>query len=120
MNHSFFLTALERRGVRLAAGPQAWLLGTLRVEDIMRGPEHPRAAPTDAAEKMISEGTYLARGGTLAEAMPIFETIPATFLPVVRFPGGDQPPEFVGAVFQVDALKALNAALAAQAREEHS
>ncbi|WP_073326904.1 chloride channel protein [Wenxinia saemankumensis] len=120
VDHSFFLTALGKRGVRLAAGPQAWLLGTLRAEEVMRGPDHPRAADAEIAERLVTEGTYLPRDATLEEAMPVFEATGAAFLPVVRFPPGDSPPEIVGAVFQTDALRALNAALVAQAREEHS
>lgn len=52
--------------------------------------------------------------------MPLFEKTNATFLPVVHFPDADSPPEIWGALFQVDALKALNRALAMTAAEEHS
>ena len=69
---------------------------------------------------MVTEGTYLAPEATLEQAMPLFEATGAAFIPVVRFPGGDTPPELIGAVFQVDALRALNRALAATAAEEHS
>ena len=120
VDRSYFLTTLTRRGVQLAAGPQAWLLATLQVEEEMRGAAHPRAAPIDVCQRLVSEGSYLGKGATLQEAMPIFEATQAPFLPVVRFPGGDTPPEILGALFQVDALRALNRALSEMSREEHS
>ncbi|GGL67019.1 chloride channel protein [Wenxinia marina] len=120
VHRSFFLTSLERRGIHLAAGPQAWLLGTLKVEEEMRRTEHPRAAPTDACSKLVADGTYLRLGATLEAAMPLFEATGAPFIPVVRFPGGDTPPELLGALFQTDALKALNEALVEMAEEEHA
>ena len=120
VDHSFFLTQLERRGVRIAAGPQAWLLATLTVEEQMRPQGGPRAAAEEAAMALVNEGTFLAPEATLEQAMPVFEATGAAFLPVVRFPGGDTPPELLGAVFHVDALRALNRALAATAAEEHS
>ena len=36
VHRSYFLTQLERRGVRLAAGPQAYLLAMFRARDVMR------------------------------------------------------------------------------------
>jgi CIC family chloride channel protein len=41
------------------------------------------------------------------------------FLPVVTLSGGEAPPELLGALFHVDALKAYNRALAAVSKEEH-
>ena len=52
--------------------------------------------------------------------MPIFETTGVAFLPVVTLGGEEAPPELLGAVFHVDALRAYNKALAATAAEEHS
>ena len=120
VDRSFFLTQLERRGVHLAAGPQAWLLGTFSVASIMRSADAPRAADPDAALEMVMAGTWLKHDATLEQAMPLFEKTNATFIPVVHFPGKDHPPEIWGALFQVDALKALNRALATTAAEEHS
>lgn len=120
VDRSFFLTQLERRGVHLAAGPQAWLLGTFDVQSIMRGPDHPRGAGKEACQDLILAGTWLDKSATLEAAMPLFEKTNATFLPIVHFPGNDAPPEVWGALFQVDALKALNRALVSTALEEHS
>ena len=120
VDRSFFLTQLERRGVHLAAGPQAWLLGTFNVASIMRAPDAPRAADPKVAQEMVLAGTWLMHDATLEQAMPLFEKTNAPFIPVVHFPGDDAPPEIWGALFQVDALKALNRALASTAAEEHS
>lgn len=123
VDRSFFLTQLERRGVHVAAGPQAWLLGTFQVQTIMRATGAPRAAPEDECHKMLMAGTWLATDATLESAMPIFEATNVPFIPVVHFPSGDDaddPPQIWGALFQVDALKALNRALASTAAEEHA
>ncbi|MBM1219472.1 chloride channel protein [Ponticoccus sp. SC2-23] len=120
VDRSFFLTQLERRGVHLAAGPQTWLLGTFQVASVMRATGAPRAADPDAAQEMVLAGTWLAHDATLEQAMPLFEKTNAQFIPVVKFPGDDQPPEIWGALFQVDALRALNRAMARTAAEEHS
>jgi CIC family chloride channel protein len=52
--------------------------------------------------------------------MPIIEATGSSFIPVVVQASGDGPPELRGALFQVDALRAFNRALAATAAEEHS
>lgn len=120
VHRSFFLTQLERRGVHLAAGPQAYLLAMFRVTSVMRKPDDPRAADDDACWDMIREGTYLDASATLEAAMPVFESASAAFIPVVSLRGEDMPPELLGALFHVDALRAYNRALAATAAEEHS
>ena len=120
VHRSFFLTQLERRGVHLAAGPQAYLLAMFRVTTVMRKPDDPRAADDDACWDMIRDGTYLDGSATLEAAMPVFETASAAFIPVVALRGEDRPPELLGALFHVDALRAYNRALAATAAEEHS
>ncbi|WP_017927331.1 chloride channel protein [Limimaricola hongkongensis] len=120
VQRSFFLTQLARRGVHLAAGPQAWLSGTIRVETVMRAIGAPRAAPEEALRQMMKEGVFLQSGATLEEAMPLFEATGSSFIPVVRFGRDDAGPELWGALFQVDSLRALNRALTRMAAEEHS
>ncbi len=117
---SFFLTQLDRRGIRLAAGPQAYLLGTFRVAKLMRPMDHDRAADEDRCWELISDGVYVDGNATLEAAMPLFEKASVQYIPVVTLGGEDQPPELWGALFQVDALKAYNRALAAVSEEEHS
>ena len=118
VHRSFFLSQIERRGVHLAAGPQAYLLATFGVINIMRRPNHPRAAPEERLKAMIDEGLYVTDTATLETAMPLFETTNEVFFPVVNLK--DDQMTLVGALFQVDALKAYNRALAATAAEEHS
>ncbi|WP_371171013.1 chloride channel protein [Aliiroseovarius sp. 2305UL8-7] len=120
VDRSFFLTQLERRNIHLAAGPQAYLLSTVRVASIMRDDDHPRAATEEACWELIEQGLYVDGNATLEALMPMFETSGARFIPVVTLGGEGDPPELWGAAFQVDALKAFNRALAETAAEEHS
>ncbi len=120
VDRSFFLTQLERRNVHLAAGPQAYLLATFKVSSIMRATGSPDAAPDAACWDLIRDGVYIDGNATLEQAMPIFEQSSHVFVPVVSLGGEDAPPELWGALFQVDALKAMNKALAETAAEEHS
>ena len=120
VDRSFFLTQIERRGIHLAAGPQAYLLAMFAAAKTMRTPDHPRAADTDHCWEMIGEGLYLDAAATLEIAMPIFEKTGVQFLPVVTLSADAAPPELLGALFHVDALRAYNRALAATAAEEHS
>ncbi len=119
VDRSFFLTQMERRGVHLAAGPQAYLLAMFMVGRIMRPRDDPRAANEETCWELIAEGTYIDGAATLEAAMPIFEQSGAAFIPVVTLKP-DSPPELLGALFHVDSLKAYNRALAETAAEEHS
>ena len=119
VDSSFFLTQIERRGVHLAAGPQAYLLSMFTVARVMRAVDHKRAANTERCWELINEGTYVDATATLEAAMPIFDQTAKQFIPVVTL-SADAPPELLGALFHVDALKAYNRALAATAAEEHS
>lgn len=120
VDRSFFLSQLERRGVHLAAGPQAYLLSTFKVASVMRSRHHPKAADAEACAALIAEGTYVEESLRLDQAMPLLEATGSSFIPVVAKPVGDGPPDLRGALFQVDALRAFNRALAATAAEEHS
>ncbi len=120
VDRSFFLTQLEHRNIHLAAGPQAWLLATFSVADVMRTDKHPHAASEEACWELVEQGIYVDGNATLEAAMPIFGTSGADFIPVVTLGGEDQPPELWGALFEVDALHAFNDALAETAAEEHS
>ncbi|WP_423219747.1 chloride channel protein [Cognatiyoonia koreensis] len=120
VDRSYFLTQLERRNVHVAAGPQAYLLTKFRVANIMRDMDHKRAAPEDQCWELIGEGVYIDGNATLEQAMPIFEAANQPFIPVVTLGGEADAPELWGALFQVDALKAMNKALAETAAEEHS
>ncbi|MGD1882472.1 MAG: chloride channel protein [Paracoccaceae bacterium] len=119
VDRSFFLTQLERRGVHLAAGPQAYLLSMFRVSGVMRPKDGKNCANSDACWDMIDDGIYVDANSTLEVAMPVFDKAHLPFIPVVSLKP-NAPPELQGALFHVDALKAYNRALAATAAEEHS
>jgi CIC family chloride channel protein len=120
VDRSFFLTQIERRGIHLAAGPQAYLLAMFTAAKTMRTSEHPRPANEERCWEMIGEGLYIDGAATLETAIPIFEKTGQPFLPVVTLTADAAPPELLGALFHVDALGAYNRALAATAAEEHS
>ena len=120
VKRSFFLTQLERRGVHLAAGPQAYLLSTVRVAASMRRIGESGAAPEEALWQLIEDGIYIDGNATLDAAMPMFEQTGVSFIPVVTLAGEGATPELWGALHHVDALKAFNRALAQTAAEEHS
>ncbi len=120
VDRSFFLTQLERRNVHLAAGPQAYLLATFKVANIMRETGSEGAALDEACWDLMRDGIYIDGNATLEQAMPLFEQGGHAFIPVVTLGGEDSPPELWGALFQVDALKEMNKALSATAAEEHS
>ncbi|MEX3315846.1 chloride channel protein [Sulfitobacter sp. PS-8MA] len=119
VDRSFFLTQMERRGLHLAAGPQAYLLSMFMVARIMRRPGDADAASEEACWDLIDQGTYIDGAATLEAALPMFEQTEKNFIPVVTL-SANAPPELLGALFHVDALKAYNRALAATAAEEHS
>lgn len=119
VDKSFFLTQLERRGIHLAAGPQAYLLAAVGVITLVKPPVAAGAATEAACWELIEQGIYIDASATLETAMPRFDTGGAPFLPVVTL-FEDKPPELLGVLHHVDALKAYNRALAATAAEEHS
>ncbi|MEP6018954.1 MAG: chloride channel protein [Paracoccaceae bacterium] len=119
VDRSFFLTQLERRGTRLAAGPQTYLLAMFNVQSVMRKLDDPATPALESCQIMIDDGIFLDAEATLEIAMPMFERSNFTYVPVVRV-AADGPPELIGTLFQVDALKTYNRALAATAAEEHS
>lgn len=120
VDRSFFLTQLERRGIHLAAGPQAYLAETIRLSSLLRPMDHLRAASEVTCRELINAGTMLGENQTLETALRIFEASGVDFIPVIGRPHGEGEPELLGAVFQTDALKAYAKALADTAAEEHS
>jgi CIC family chloride channel protein len=52
--------------------------------------------------------------------MRLFDQTGVDYLPVIRPSSGEGAPEILGALFQLDALRTFNKALAETAREEHS
>ncbi|MDF0600104.1 chloride channel protein [Psychromarinibacter sp. C21-152] len=119
VQRSFFLTQLYRRNIHLAAGPQAYLLSMVRVATLTRDLSADGPATEEAAWELIEQGIYIDGAATLATAMPVFDKGGANWVPVVTLWGEDRPPELLGALYHVDALKAYNKALAETAAEEH-
>ncbi len=117
---SFFLHQLDRRGVKLASGPQAWILRTLRVAAVMRRVDDPKAASEELCWELIGTGVYIDGNATLEAAMPMFEETGERFIPVVTLAGEGEAPELWGSLHHVDALKAFNRKLSDTAREEHT
>lgn len=129
VHRSFFLTQLENRHVRVAEGPQVWLPQKMRITAIRRPMDAENAPSLDLARNLLAAGQALTEGTRLDEALGEFDRTGAAFLPVIRPPespaGGGaedefQEPEIIGVVYHVDALRALNQALAETAAEEHS
>lgn len=118
VHRSFFLTQIEKRGVHLAAGPQAYLLSMFSARHVMRPVEEDEAV--EACWALIAEGVQIDVNATLETAMPMFEAGNHAFLPVVEAVPDGGAPALKGALYQVDALRAYNRALAATAAEEHS
>ncbi len=117
---SFFITQLERRGIRFAAGPQAYLMTLHTAQSLMRPKDGPRAASEAACLELMAQGVWLPPEATLEDALPMFDREGNAFLPVVRQRKGEVEPDLLGALFHVDALRAYNRALAETAAEEHS
>jgi CIC family chloride channel protein len=115
VHRSFFLNQIERAGVHLAAGPQAYLLGTFNVARLMR---EVKGEKKECLE-MIERGISLDAQATLENAMPFFGKNGKEFLPVVAEAKGVNA-ELLGVLYEVDALRAFNEALVETSREEHS
>ncbi len=120
VHRSFFLTQLERRGIHLAAGPQAYLLAMLRATSVMRMAEDLKPEDIAQCDAMIARGLSVQGGDTLEAAMPMFDREEVAFVPVVSGISKGDEPRLIGALYHIDALKAYNRALAATAAEEHS
>ena len=77
----------------------------------------------------VGTGLALTEMNRLDEALAEFDRTGAAFLPVIRPPDPPPPgrasaepaaePEILGVVYHIDALRALNRALADTAAEEH-
>jgi CIC family chloride channel protein len=121
VHRSFFLTQLEKRNVHLAEGPQAYLLSLFSAGDLMRPISEAKESRRKRCDKLIAADQFLYSDATLESAMPMFESLGRKYLPVIRRRNGEkEQPELVGTLHVVDALKAVNRALAETAKEEHS
>ena len=119
VDRSFFLSQIERRGVHIAAGPQAYLQGVIYVSDVMRPINAEQTAEAEQLDLLIEQGAMLLKRDTLEKALPLFEQTETDYLPVISL-RENEAPKVLGTVFYIDALKAFNRALTETAREEHS
>lgn len=117
---SYFLTQLMQRNIQIASGPQAYLLDMFVVRREMRSLEDCSGIDEDVIQALIHSGHGLRSNATLREALPHFDDARVDWLPVIDPNPEDGPPLVVGLLYQVDALKTYNRALAATAEEEHS
>jgi len=120
VDRSFFLTQLERTGVHLAKGPQQYLLALHRAGSVMAQPGHPDYPGEAAIDAALAEGLAIGRKATLADAMPMFDRAAGHFLVITDRPAAGGPPQVVGVLFELEALRAYTRAMAATAAEEHS
>lgn len=120
VDRSFFLTQLERRNVHLAAGPQAYLLATIRVDGIMHPLDGRQPTLEEECRDLIRDGVCLDRNATLEQAMPLFERHKPRLIPVIKPAEDGADADLIGALYEVDALRAMNRALSETAAEEHS
>ena len=120
VHQSYFLTQIERRGIHLAAGPQAYILSTLRISDLMTGVRDFQKLNIQSVEKVIEAGIHLNPDDTLEDAMPIFENSHTSFIPIVELHPSKDSPSLLGVLYQTDALKKYNVELVSRVKEEHS
>ena len=120
---SFFMTQLERRGLKLAAGPQGYLAQTMKVGHLMRQRGAENCAPDGRCAELIDQGVCLQPEDTLEHALQMFEQLRTQFVPVADYRHGEDEtggPALLGALYHVDALRAYNRALEEELREEHA
>lgn len=117
--HSYFLTVIERRGRKLAHGPQDYLAATIRLGRLMVPLGEGGPGSMGQIQDLVEQGVWLTPEDTLEIALPMLEQGGPGYLPIAR-PQEDGSPDVLGVVSHIDALKAYNRALCAIAREEHS
>ena len=120
VNRSYFLTQLQRRGVRLSEGPQNYVLSTISTGRLMRAHGAEDGASETKCLELMEQGVSLPADATLEQAFALFDNGKNDIIPIINTPESENAPDLLGALFYVDALRAYNRALAAIAREEHS
>ena len=118
VRRSFFLTQLARRDIRIAQGPQEYLLQLVGITHITRRPGAMRALPLATLETLAEDGLTIDKDARLKQALRRFERTGSPHLAVIH--QTLEGPKVIGGLSHLDALKAYNQALAATAAEEHS
>ncbi|MEZ5752468.1 MAG: chloride channel protein [Paracoccaceae bacterium] len=119
MRRSFFLTQLARRGVRIAEGPQEYLLQLVGITHITRRSGNPGALPMIELDALAQAGLRIDSDARLKTALRMFERCDCPYLAVTT-PAEHGGWTVIGGLSHIDALKAYNRALAATAAEEHA
>lgn len=117
VDRSFFLTQLENRNIRCAAGPQAYLLGSLAARTVMRPLASLSLDEQDALIQLYHQDVYASSSAYLESVLPIFERHNLEVIPVVDSNAVDNL--VVGSISHLACLKSYNRALVAVAAEEH-
>ncbi len=112
---SFFHWQLETRGLVLQHGPQAQIMRRLRVADFATSLEEGER-PEPLGEGEGEERPWLLEDDTVEAALRAFARSGRSRIAVVR---GEAPREIIAWADQVEALRALNAALIEAHEEEH-
>ncbi|MGD1870675.1 MAG: chloride channel protein [Neomegalonema sp.] len=120
VNKSFFHWQLHRRDIDLAAGPQHFLLPTMKVSLYLRPRGAENGASDTAAWALVEQGVSLRADDTLEDAFPLFRNGALAFVPVVGEIEEGAGDTLIGALFYTDALRAYNRALVDAHEEEHS
>jgi len=96
------------------------LMALHRAGSVMAQPGHPDYPGEAAIDAALAEGLAIGRKATLADAMPMFDRAAGHFLVITDRPAAGGPPQVVGVLFELEALRAYTRAMAATAAEEHS
>ncbi len=120
VSRSYFLTLLKRRGIKLADGPQNYVLSTISTGRLMRMHGAEDGASETRCYELLEQGVSLPSDATLEAAFGLFNNGKIEIIPIVAPHEGGAPPDILGALFYIDALRAYNRALSEIAREEHS
>ena len=120
VDRSYFLTLLKRRGVRLAEGPQSYVLATISSGRLMRPHGGVDGASESRCFELMAQGVSLPPKATLERAFALFDNGKIEIIPIIDPTDEAHSPEILGALFYIDALRAYNRALAEIAQEEHA
>ena len=125
VDRSFFLTQLEKRNLHCAAGPQAYLLSSIKVGTLCQPVTALEEETRADLETLAQSGVSVGASASLETALPVFDRSGEEVIPVLTpLPEGANPEEngrsnLFGALRHVDCLQAYNRALVAVAAEEH-
>jgi CIC family chloride channel protein len=116
---SFFLAQLALAGVNISEAPRTYAMRAMKVRAYMRLIGDDDGPAASACEALMAQDVFCARKPAFPRRWRCSTRRSGQFIPVVAEREGGST-ELVGALYHVDALKALNRLYAATYREEHS